>query len=560
MWFFMRKKMILLMIWMMTLSIGAGAQAATKEPDATWQWLLRQVQSGVTTILLPSDIVCEGDEGLLAEVPVTIDGNGFALKGALVDGGQITIHNTRLYGIHGLADENGGAALTVRGDETIVILTGYTSAVGGRSGPSGEYGGDGVRLEGNRQGLILRGKSTATGGTGYFNGGAGVRAVGCENTVLVTDTAACIGKPGLGVGGAGVDAPSCATIGFNDRTASVGGGSAYVGGSGVLSVPCKACQAHGSIKILGESIITSGVGATGGHAVQIIREPVDVKEETGAAADLRLEGQVMLVGGHGGVAGSALFAAGCILQYADTPTLYSGNFYEEEAPVLALTDCVENGAKEGVVQEKGKQLGIEAYPAKDMSSIISGELMQANDRYTPTAIDNGLTKRELFTKYGGLTVERGKTGKAAVNGASLRMNLWNSTYEKRLDFHQLLGSDNTEQGMRYVMVATVPEEWLTVESTVESLEKLIALGVTQFAYTSVDPVYCERIIDLAALMELVRAEEIPVARILLGTADDCVIFIYEGDKQWVYQEEAMEKILVPLEEIPVEDGGAEGTP
>lgn len=547
----MRKKYRCFIMLALMLICGAQAMAATKEPDATWEWLLKQVKSGNKIITLPSNIICEGDEGLLAEEPITIEGDGFSLKGALVDGGQVTFHNTRLQGIHGLADESGGAALTVRGDETVVIFTGHTDAIGGRSGPTGEYGGDGVRLEGNRQGLILRGKSTSTGGIGYFNGGAGVRIIGCENTVLATDSAACIGKPGLGVGGAGVDGPSCATVGFSGRTASAGGGSAYTGGSGILSVPCTVCQVHGNMKVLDQAIITSGVGAAGGHAIEILRESFDSTKKD-LPVDLRLEGEITLVGGHGGTAGSAIHAVSGILRYMDTPTFYSGNYLEKEAPILDLTDCIEDGSKEGIIAEQGKQLGTEAYPAKDMSAIISAELKQTNDRYTPSVVTDGLTKRELATKYHELSVVKGKTGKAAVNGISMKMNLWNGTYEKRLDFYQWLASDGKD-GVRYVMVATKPEEWLAVEGTVEAFEKLLSLGITQLAYTSVDPVYCERIIDLAAMLEAVKAAEMPVERVLFGTADDCVIFVFEGDKQWVYQEELMDKLRVELEALPAED-------
>lgn len=522
--------------------------AAQSEQEADWQWLIKQVNSGASVIILPNSITCEGEEGLLAEAPVTINGNGFSIKGALVDGGQITFYNTTLLGVHGLNDENGGIALTVRGDNAVVIFAGYTSAVGGRSGPNGEYGGDGVRLTGKKQGLILRSKTSATGGTGYFNGGVGVRVTGCENTVLVTDSAACIGKPGLGVGGAGIEAASCATVSLSNRAGASGGNSVYTGGSGILSIPCEACASQGNVKILDQTMITGGVGATGAPAVKIHRNPPEDSTQAAKVA-LRVEGEPILVGGHGGTAGAAISASNCGVYYNGTPTLYSGNFYETQASIVELDACVENGSKDALVLVDGEQLGIEAYPAKDMSSIISAELMQANDRYAPTAIENGLTTRELASKFNEMSVERGKTGRARINNSNLRITLWNGSYEKRLDFVQLLGSDGAE-GMRYVMMAARSEECLAVEGLASSFETLQSLGFTQFAYTMADPVYYERIVDIGKLLQAAQAEETPVKTIILGTADDCVIFIHEDSQKWEYQEELMEQIRVELEELP----------
>lgn len=547
----MHKKLFAVISILVLFLVGAKAMG---EQEADWQWLVRQVQSGVQNIELPNSIVCEGDEGLIAEERVTIDGKGYAIKGAIIDGGQIIFHNTSLQGVHGIDDENGGSALTVRGDNAIIIFTGSTSAVGGRSGPTGEYGGDGVSLIGNKQGLILREKTSVIGGMGYFNGGVGVRVTGCENTVLISDSAACIGKPGLGVGGAGIEAPSCATIGFSNQATSTGGGSVYTGGAGVLSTLCPTCQAQGNVKILDQSMITGGVGATGGPAVQIKRIQTDDSQNRKVA--LRVEGEVILVGGHGGNAGPTISASHSMVYYQGSPTLYGGDYIEQEASILAYEDCVENGAKDAVNMINGKQLRIDAYPAKDMSSIISTELRQANDRYSPTTVENGLTTRGLTNKYGAMSVERGRTGRAAINGITLRITLWNGSYEQRLDFTQLLGSDGAD-GMRYVIVSARSEEWLAVEGMLASFEKLQSLGFTQFAYTTGDPVYCERIVDLSKLLDAAHAEETPVKNIILGTADDCVIFIHEGSKKWDYQEELMEQIQVELEALPEEPESAQ---
>ena len=528
------------------------AQPGQSEHEADWQWLVQQVRSGASVIVLPNDITREGDEGLFAENPITIDGNGFSLKEAIVDGGQITFYNATLLGVHGLDDENGGTALTLRGDGAIVIFTGHTSAVGGRSGPIGEYGGDGVRLTGKKQGLILRNKTSATGGTGYFIGGAGIRVVGCECTVLMADSAACIGKPGLGVGGAGIQAVSCATASFNNHATSAGGGSVYTGGAGVLSIPCQACKSNGNVKALDQTMITGGVGATGGAAVRIEREPPKDLSEQVMKAALRVEGKAILVGGHGGKAGPAISAIESGIYYKGTPSLFSGNFYESETPILDYQNCIENGTKDTLILFKGNQLPIEAYPAKDMSSIISSELRQANDRYTPAAIENGLTKRGLTHKYNGMSVERGKTGRAGMNGTRLFITLWNGSYEKRLDFTQLLGSDGAD-GTLYALVATRSEECLAAEVAVSSFEKLTSLGITQFAYTMNDPVYYERIVDIRKLLNAVYAQELPVDTVILGTVDDSVIFVYEGSKKWVYQEDLMDRIRVVLEALPEEE-------
>lgn len=536
-----RIRAILLILTIFAVFPLLRGAAEAKEPLVDWAWLIAQVKSGKETIKLPNDIICEDEEGLLAEKPVTIEGGGFSIKNMAVSGGQVTFHDVKLRGEHGLADENGGPGLRLFGEHTVAIFSGATAVEGGRSGPAGECGGDGILLAGDHQRVLLYDKASATGGTGAFIGGNGIHVLSNACSVLVGGDATCAGKNGLVEGGAGLSALSCSEVVILENGSAEGGSSQYTGGAGVLSIVCDACDAHGIATVKDSAILTSGTGADGGHGILMLRKT------PGEPADLRIEGTPILIGGGGGTAGAAIRAENSGIAYKGEPMLFGGNFYETESEVRWLDNCSESGDMEKIAEEAGIQ--VTSHPASGISSIIRAELDRQNERYTPPVVQDGLTTRELAYKLGGYTVDRGKVSGMTLDGKALLISMFNGTMEKKLQYTPRLSEVGPDGGLRLVLIAEAPEEWLTVESTVAALRKLSKSGFTQFAYTSVDPVYCERIVNLEALLKAIDKEKEPPEKIILGTADDAVIFL-RGKEPNEYKTGLMEKILVPLEELP----------
>jgi len=526
----------------------ASSAAAAAQPLVDWAWLVKEVASGKKTIDLPNSITFEGEEGLFSEETVTINGKHFTLTGAVVDGGSFIFTDVYFDGGDGIDREDGGAALTLRGEGAIAVLMGDSRAVGGHSGENGNRGGDGILLEGDRQGLILRGAASAVGGIGLLEGGAGVRVTGQSGNVRMTDSASAIGDAGLARGGAGLDVPACCKVTLDASASVLGGRSVQTAGAGILSRLTDAGGQAAPVSVGGAAIATGGAGDTGGDGVSIARS------EPGEASDLLLSGEAMLFGGNGGVAGSALKGVNCRIEYAGKALVLiaGGHYYEDESPVKALEGCVEAGDADKAVQEAGVKLT--AYPANNLSQVIDSAVMQRGARYAPAILEDGLTKRNLVSKLGGLSVERGRVSRAGVNGGGLKITMFNGTYEQRLEFEQRFFKNGEDVCL--ALIASKSMESYVVESTVAALKKLVSLGAGQLAYTSVDPVYCERIIDLAAVLEAVDAQESPVETVQFGTADDSVIFLFEGGAK-EYQEELMQKVLRPLARGEGEEKAAE---
>lgn len=518
-------------------SLASTAEAA-QPVEMDWAWLVEQVASGVDTITLINRIECDSDEGLAPVGSVTIDGAGFAIEGAIVDSGTVYFKNITLEGVHGIDDEDGGAALTVRGEGTKVILSGNSSVVGGRSGLHGIYGGAGIVLQDKGQWLILRNKVTVLGGAGLQEGGSGIVAQGCGSSVLITDSAIAKGADALVLGGMGVDAPGCCKISFQQNASAIGGRSMQQGGHGVRSLQCAVCGNEAAVSISGVSTLFGGIGWDGGSAVYITRT------KAGDTAYLQVNDGI-LSGADGGTAGLAIYAAGVTVAYSGTPVCYGGGYYQTESQVILLEGCQETGDVENVEQIAGERLA-EA-PTNAVQNSLIAELNKKSSHYETPTIDDGLLTRDLATKYEGFTVDKGSVGQASLNGNGLKINMYNSTMEKRMYFRQRLMSDGGE-GIRLVLIADHSDGWLIVESTVAALRKLGSMGFTQLAFTTVEPVYYERIVDIAALLEAIDADGAEPSRILLGTMDDCVIFVRE-DKTWDYQEGLMEQLVRPLEPL-----------
>lgn len=541
----MRKKCFLcILLLVLTLfagtSLPVSARGATASP-ADWAWLVDQVKSGAKTITLPNDIVCEGDEGLSPAETVRIEGGIYSITGTLVDGGTVVFKDVRLLGTHGVGDENGGDALTLRGEGTIAVLMGATRAEGGKSGTEGESGGDGVQLLGNKQGLILNNTATAAGGIGRGEGGAGIRAHGCGNSILMTDNAAAVGSLGLGIGGPGISAPACCKVTLESAASAKGGNAQHDAGEGILSQPCgQDCDQHQVISLAGTAMSIGGIGQSGGNGVEVIRTAV------GDAEDLLLNEACMLIGGDGETSGSGLKATNAAIAYSGTPQAFGGLYYATQTSAALLDGCTETGRDALAVQE-GKKT--ETYPASGVASIINSNLGQRSNRYAPQVLEDGLTVTATETKLNGVSVEKGSTSQAKVSGSGLKIFMFNGTLEKRMQFQQRLMSDGAE-GTRLVLIGSVSDEWPTVESTPAALRRLVSLGVTQLGYTTVAPAYRDRVLDIEGILAALDAYEaehsLEVPKVMFGTADDAVIYVL-ADGTRDYQEGQMAEIVRPVE-------------
>lgn len=521
-------------------ALPCGAQAAPAE-TYTWQWLLAQAASGAESITLPGDIVCDSDEGLSASGTLRIDGAGHSITGARIASGTIVFKDTRLLGLHGIDAESGGDALVLVDDGCIAVLMGTTRAEGGRSGPQGEYGGDGVRLLGAGQGIILNSTSSASGGIGRLYGGAGIRVEGCDGNILLADSATITGSLGLVEGGAGVNAPACATITASQQGSMTGGNAQYVAGNGLQSLLCERCDASVTVSAGDMVMAIGGIGQTGGHGMVVERADLDDH------IDLALDGSCMLIGGDGETNGAALHARRANIHFSGQPKLFGGRYYMESIATLMLEDCSLYDESEGLLPQPPVQS--ETYPAGNISSIINTAISQRSERYQPSVIEGGLAEQATEIRLNGLTVERGSTSQAKVNDAGLKIFMYNTTLEKRLQFKQRLMEDG-DTGTRLVLIAVVSDEWPTVEASVAALRKLVSLDITQLAYTTVAPTYNERVLDIAALLDAIdaydAAADTEIPRVLCGTADDAVIFVLpDGTRE--YQEALMPEIQRALQ-------------
>lgn len=521
--------------------------SAEMPPVMEWSWLVEQLASGAETVKIPNNMVSDGTP-LRVEGTVSIDGGGYTLTGAQIESGTFLLTNVTLQGVHGVGDEDGGAGLALLGDGAVAVLGEGVRALGGTGGPEALRGGAGVLLCGEGQGLILRADATATGGVGRTLGGSGVQVEGCGCEVIVTDDVSLLGREGQYQGGAGLEAAACTSLKLSGAAAVTGGGAVYNGGAGLLSGVCEACALRGSVSLEGQTMFAGGVGQVGGNAVTVARQSPE------SAVDVSLAGQVMLLGGAGETGGSGLAATLCRVSVEGDGILCSaGNYLLDGVPALKLDGCEVAGDLDAVSAAEGVQLDYS--PGVNVSNIVANAIGQRSDRYEPTLVENGLTERELFTRYNNISVESGRVTQAAVNGGGLRITMRDGTYEQRLEYQQRLMSDGAE-GTRLVLIASSSQEWITVESTVAALEKLLSLGVTQLAYTTVAPTYYERILDLQTVVDAVHADGEPVERVLFGTADDCVVFLRE-DGEWDYQESLMAEVVRPLEAAPEAEEAAE---
>lgn len=521
----MRKLLsVLLAVALLLPSFAANAA----EPVQTWADVRAQLDHGAQSVKILNSLVVPEGETLAPSDTLTFEGGGFSLHGGFtVESGTVIFKDTVLEGAAGANGQDGGAALTVAAG-AIAVLSGHSSAVGGRSGAGGENGGSAIVLLGDRSGLILRGNARATGGIGVAQGGCGVLAQGCQCSVILTDGASAAGGAALGEGGDGLRAPGCATLSVSSATQMAGGNSVTLGGRALASMACDVCMVSRAVTVSESAVLVGGTGATGGAALCVERTVA------GKTPDLTLTDGCMLFGGTGRDAGSALTAA-CRVAFGGTVQCYAGSYLEGAAAVLELSDTTIVEGRESLTEVEGTKIASD--PTSAVASYVYGALQQMDEGGRVAPGESAFAPDGLLTSLGGLRVEKGAVNQLYLNGNGYRLTLWNATYEKKLSFQERLME--CDGGVRLVLVAQTSDEYLTLESTTAALKKLQTLGVTELALSMVNPVYYERTLKLAPLLDAIEAYgEDAISRVLIGTADDCVIF-RDADGKRDYQENLM---------------------
>lgn len=522
----------LILIFILSLALP-GLAAKPAVPEATWADVRAQLDKGATTVTILNSMTVPEGETLESDGTLTVEGGGNTLTGGLtVARGTVVFKDTILCGANGVETSDGGAALTVK-DGAVAVLSGRSGATGGRAGQFGAAGGDGVALAGDGCGLILRGQAYASGGVGRERGGCGARVDGCGASVLLTDNASLIGGTGTNEGGSGLYAPACAKVSVSGMAQLAGGGGLYESGSGLLSVPCEKCEKIAPIAIGDTAVLVGGAGITGGAGARIVRA------KAGETADVTVSGTSMFFGGSGATAGAALALDGASAVIEGSPVLYGGSYSETDAEPLQREGGSIEGEENFVSMAAAK---VETDPSAAIPSLVHTTLEQLDENARFIAKESALSADEMVTSLDGVKVVKDYVSQMNVNGRDYKTTLWNATYEKKLSFRERLMQ--AEDGVRLVLIARESQEFLTLESTPAALEKYAELGVTEIALTMNAPIYYERVFSLTGLIEAMQEYGTEkISRVMVGTADDCVIFRTAEDNTWDYQETLMPEIM-----------------
>ena len=137
----MRKTAALLLALVLIFSALSASAGKELPPVYTWEDVRAQLDKGAATVQIPNDMTIPEGETIEADGTLTIEGGGCTLTGGLtVAGGTVLFRDVALAGTNGVDFENGGAALTVK-DGAVAVLSGRSSATGGRAGQFGQEGG-----------------------------------------------------------------------------------------------------------------------------------------------------------------------------------------------------------------------------------------------------------------------------------------------------------------------------------------------------------------------------------------------------------------------------------
>ncbi|HIT69502.1 MAG TPA: hypothetical protein IAC36_06350 [Candidatus Aphodomonas merdavium] len=529
----MRKIICWLLVFTGMFAMAPCFSCAFAQTPMTWDEVLGQIEGGADTVTLRNAVEVPQGAVLAPEGTLTISGDGFAISGGLtVEKGTVIFKDVALTGKNGVDSENGGVALEVA-PGAVAVLSGYSSATGGRAGATGMRGGDGIVLQGEKSGLILRGNAYASGGVGMETGGNGVTVAGCGVSLIATDSASLLGGAGMNTGGAGLSAPSCADITISGAARLAGGNGTISGGSALASLGCAVCEAVQAITISDETVLVGGVGWQGGSGVQIVRQA------PGEEADLALEGACMLFGGSGIAGGFALDAESCSITCEGEITAMAGSYSQTQMQPLSLVNCTLLTDLNAITQAEGAQIATD--PTLAVGEYVHNTLQQMDAQSRFVSVESVLDEEAMTTSLDGLKAEKDTLTQVYLNGSGYRTTLWNATYEKKLSFKERLMPG--ENGGRLVLIAQESVEYLTMESTIAALKKYVELGLDELALTMVEPIYYERVLALEPLLEAVEAYgEDKISHVIIGTADDCVIFrTQEGE--WDYQETLMGEII-----------------
>ena len=529
----MRKTAATLLALLLVFS-ALGASAGKELPPVyTWDDVRAQIDQGAATVQIPNDMTVPAGETIGVDGTLTIEGGGCTLSGGLtVSGGVVIFKDTALTGANGIDSDDGYAALTVL-EGAAVVLSGRSSAIGGRAGQFGAKGGDGVVLEGEGSGLILRGTAYASGGVGREQGGHGVWVKGCGASVILTDNASAIGSASMHTGGSGLYAPACASVTLSGMAQLAGGNGTNDSGSGLTGVPCEACEKTAQIAIKDTAVLVGGIGYDGGAGLNVERA------EAGDTADVTLSDGCMFFGGSGVNGGAAIRAVNSAIAVEGAPQCYGGGYSGDARTVVQFYGCALTG-ESSITQIDGAKIA--ADPTQSVAEYVHVTLQQVDEAARFRPVETALSADEMTTSLDGLKVEKNAVTQVYLNGSNYKTTLWNATYEKKLSFKERLMQ--AEDGVRLVLIAQESPEYLTFESTPAALKKYVSLGVTELALTMIEPVYYERVLSLEGLLEAMEAYGMDeIGRVMIGTADDCVIFRTAKGNVWDYQETLLPELL-----------------
>ena len=488
------------------------SQASISSPTVvySWQELTAAISEGTESIVLGSDIASDGT-ALISASNVTIDGYGFSMINTVIESGKYCFSDVILRGTSSIGGEDGTPALMIQGDNTSVVLSGNTSVTGGRSASDGSYGGCGIILNGDNQELILCNRTSVSGGTGRYRGGDAVQVNGCSVHIIIKDSASLLGAMGGNEGADALLARSCTYIQCQDQSSAAGGDGYLCGGNAIHIEHCKSCSANRNFEICDSGVLSGGSGYHGGCAIQAEN------------ADIKLAGNIFLFGGAGYYGGQSLTADHCLIEFqAGSMVVTPGASVVSGRDAFLLEDSEISGSQDEIIKMTSGTLS--QNPAESVPEIVENELRK-RPASEPILIEESksITRYKLSTQHERLVLERSKLSQAKLNGTTLKIRVYNTTIEQMFSFNERFLEDGED--LYFVLIADQSAPGYTVTSSLAALKKLYQSGVTHLVYTSISPIYCERILDLGTIINDIDSVEYNVSAVHFGTADDCVIYL-----------------------------------
>ncbi len=499
----------------------------------SWKELDKAISEGAEYIVLGADVASDGSV-LRSISDVTIDGRGYSMINTIIDGGKFCFTDVILHGTSSTGGENGAPALVVQGDGTSVLLSGNTTVTGGRSAPEGAYGGCGIILSGDNQEIVLCDKTSVSGGTGRYRGGEAIQVNGCNANIKINDSASLIGAMGGNEGADALLARSCTVIQCQNQASMAGGDGYLCGGNAIHIQECADCTSIGTIRVCDDCVLSAGSGYQGGSAIYAFN------------AGICLTGNIFLFGGAGYYGGPSLTASNCQIEFQGGSMIVTpGASVIPSTETFLVDNCRISGNQDELIEMNSGNLS--QNPSESVPEIVENELRKkAATEPVLIEADNSITRYKLMTQYGHLVLERSKLSQAKLNGSILKIRIYNSTIEQMFSFSErFLNNGDT---LYFIMIADQSAPGYTITSSLAALKKLYKSGVTHIVYTSVCPIYCERILDLGTIINDIDSVGYTVHAVHIGTADDCIIYLNE-DGNPDYRIDLMNQAICPVPEI-----------